>query len=243
MVNICLCDDDKDILNYYCTIINKICVLNNRIINLEIFESGEGLLFEIEENIQKFDIIIIDIFMKKLNGIETAKMLRTYGYTGILIFLTSSDEFALEAFGVESLNYIIKDENQIKRFESVFLKAVMQIEDKKNNKIIVYSNKQRKILDLDNIEYMESVTKKINIYYSTKKIEKINYTLNEILEQTNKYGFIRCHKSYIVNINYILSFNKMQCVLKNDIIIPIGRKYYNSFKEEFSIYEFKSMEE
>ena len=106
MINICLCDDEKNILNYYSEKINEIAKLNNKLIKIEMFESGESLLFELEENPNRFDIIIIDIIMKNVNGIDTTKILRNYGYQGIIIFLTSSSEFALDAFEVEPLSYL-----------------------------------------------------------------------------------------------------------------------------------------
>lgn len=128
MINICLCDDEKNILNYYSEKINEIAKLNNKLIKIELFESGESLLFELEENPNRFDIMIIDIIMRNVNGIDATKILRNYGYQGIIIFLTSSSEFALDAFEVEPLNYIIKDEEQEDKFKEIFLKAIRQVE-------------------------------------------------------------------------------------------------------------------
>lgn len=66
------------------------------------------------------------MLMKSINGIETVKMLRKVGYSGIIIFLTSSKEFALDSFEVEPLNYILKDESN-DWFEDIFLKAAAQV--------------------------------------------------------------------------------------------------------------------
>ena len=241
MINICLCDDEKNILNYYSEKINEIAKLNNKLIKIEMFESGESLLFELEENPNRFDIIIIDIIMKNVNGIDTTKILRNYGYQGIIIFLTSSSEFALDAFEVEPLNYIMKNEDQENKFKEIFLKAIRQVEYDISKKIVIHNKQKNIIVKLDNIIYIESINKKIIIYRLYEEPEEVYYRLNEILKKIEPFGFIRCHKSYIVNTNYIVSFNKLHCILKNNIIIPIGRKYSNEFKNKFIKYEFENI--
>ncbi len=108
MINICLCDDDLNYLNYYSTKINELADIYHIPIMMETYiTSGESLTFELEDNPNRIDIVIIDITMKKLNGIEAGQLLRKFGYTGIIIFLTSRQEtFALTTLSVEPFNYI-----------------------------------------------------------------------------------------------------------------------------------------
>ena len=241
MINICLCDDEKNILNYYSEKINEIAKLNNKLIKIEMFESGESLLFELEENPNRFDIIIIDIIMKNVNGIDATKILRNYGYKGIIIFLTSSSEFALDAFEVEPLNYIMKNEDQENKFKEIFLKAIRQVEYDISKKIVIHNKQKNIIVKLDNIIYIESINKKIIIYRLYEEPEEVYYRLNEILKKIEPFGFIRCHKSYIVNSKYVVSFNNLQCKLLNESIIPIGRKFSKDFKNKFLNYEFENL--
>ncbi|MDU7068470.1 MAG: hypothetical protein E6343_10910 [Clostridium perfringens] len=85
---------------------------------LKTFNLGKSLVFELEDNTNKFDIIIMDIVMKGIDRIETSRILRYYGYNGIIIFLTSSKEFAFDSFRDEPFNYILKNN--------------------KNNRLIIY---------------------------------------------------------------------------------------------------------
>lgn len=230
MLNICLCDDDIKTLNYYSNRIHELAEKNHYLFKIETFKNGESLIFELEDNPNIFNIIIIDILMKNINGIETTKILRKYGYEGIIIFLTSSREFAVESFSVEPLNYILKDEINDK-FNDIFLKAAEEVYKKFDKKVVI-SNKSRNIIvNLNNIVYIESLNKKIILYKGNGEIEKLNCRLSDINEKVKEYGFIRCHKSYIVNLKYIQTFNKMECKLVNGIIIPIGRKYSKEFKK------------
>ena len=217
MINICLCDDDLNYLNYYSTKINELADIYHIPIMMETYTSGESLTFELEDNPNRIDIVIIDIIMKKLNGIEAGQLLRKFGYTGIIIFLTSSKEYALDSFSVEPFNYLIKD-----------------LRDEERKKSIMISSKQtNKLIKLDNILYIESIGKKVILYNLSGEKEELNTTLNSLAEKINEYGFIRCHKSYIVNTTYISSFNKSECSLKQGITIPIGRKYSSTFKENY----------
>ncbi len=233
MINICLCDDDIRYLQHYTSKINDLSNTYSIPITIQTFTCGEGLSFELEDNPNHFDIIIIDIIMKKLNGIQTAQILRKSGFTGVIIFLTSSKEYALDAFLVEPLNYIIKDLHDDERLKSTLLKAIMQIEKTKTKSIMLSIKQTHKIFNLDTISYVESIGKKVVLYNISGEKEEVNMTMNSILEKIQNHGFIRCHKSYIVNASYVTSFNKLECSIKNGITIPIGRKYSSTFKESY----------
>lgn len=179
--------------------------------------------------------------MKNINGIDTSKILRKFGYTGAIIFLTESEDFALESFEVEPLNYILKGGQSYEKLERVLMRAVTDCEKNFDKKIIIHDKGAKKILNLDSIMYIESISKKLIIYNNLGEVCIINHTLNEIIVKLEQYGFVRCHKSYIVNINYIMSFNKLQCVLKSNIIIPIGRRYAKVFKTKFQEHEFENL--
>ncbi len=232
MLNICLCDDDVNILNYYSNRITELLEENNYAFRIETYTSGESLIFELEENPNRFNIIIIDIIMKNINGIETTKILRKYGYNGVIIFLTSSKEYALESFSVEPLNYILKDDSD-NRFNKVFLKAANEVYKISNKSVVISCKPQSKVINLDTITYMESLNKKVILHKISGESEEINCIFKDIYEKVKEYGFIRCHKSYIVNVKYVQSFNKLECRLQKDIIIPIGRKYSKEFRNTF----------
>ncbi|HDN2514132.1 TPA: response regulator transcription factor [Clostridioides difficile] len=239
MLNICLCDDDINVLNYYSNRITELASKHNYAFKIETFKSGESLVFEVEDNPNRFNIIIIDIIMKNINGIETTEILRKYGYNGIIIFLTSSRDFALDSFKVEPLNYILKNDTD-DRFNDIFIKAAIQVYKKSNKNIIVSSKPKNKIVNLDTIIYMESINKKV-VLHKISGEEVINCVFKDIYEKVKEHGFIRCHKSYIVNVKYIQNFNKLECKLQKGIIVPIGRKYSKDFKSMILENEFDNI--
>ena len=240
MLNICLCDDNIEILNYYSNRIKELSDENNYAFTIETFESGESLIFELEDNPNRFNVIIIDIIMKNINGIEATKILRDYGYDGIIIFLTSSKEFALDSFKVEPLNYILKNDSD-NRFDDIFIKAAREVNKIANKNMIISTKSKNIVINLDSILYMESLGKKVILHKVSGDVKEVNCVFKDIYDRVKKFGFVRCHKSYILNIKYIQSFNKLECTLQNDVITPIGRKYSKDFRMTILENEFNNI--
>lgn len=241
MIKICLCDDEKDSIEFYTKVINDITKENDEIIEVEAINSGESLIFSMDNNPNKYDIIILDIFMNNINGIETAKLIRKIGYSGILIFLTNTEEYAIDSFEVEPFNYILKNKEDSMKFEKCIAKAIKKLKNDTNDKIVISTGKVRKILNLKNILYIESINKKLLIYSIDNKVDTINETLSNIEEILCSCGFVRCHKSYIVNIRYIESFSRFECIVYSQKKIPIGRKYLGEFKNKLLEHEIKDI--
>ncbi len=240
MLNICLCDDDINVLEYYSNRISYLLEKSNYAFKVDTFRSGESLVFDLEDNPNRYHIIILDIIMKKINGIDAAKILRNYGYNGIILFLTTSREFALDSFKVEPTNYILKNDEDDK-FKNIFLKAAIQVYRKSNKNILILSKPQNKIINLDTIVYMESLNKKIILHKIYGEVEEIKCVFKEMYEKVKYNGFIRCHKSYIVNIRYVQTFNKLECRVQKEIILPIGRKYSKDFRRVLLENEFDNI--
>jgi len=232
MLSICLCDDDTRVLNCYYNKISDLLKKYNYEFEIETYKNAGSLIFELEDNVNKFKIIVIEIIMKNINGIEATKILRKYGYNGIIIFLTSSKYFALDSFSVDPLNYILKNDSDDK-FNKIFLKAVDEVYKSSDKNIIISCKNKKKTINLDTIIYIESLNKKVILHKISGEIEEINFILKDIYEKVKEYGFIQCHKSYIVNIKYIQAFNKFECKLIKNVIIPIGRKYSKEFRRNF----------
>lgn len=229
MLKICLCDDDLQMLGKWTNKIEKWLNMNECIFRIQTFNSGEQLVFHMEEDPHQFDVIILDIIMGDLDGIEVAKKLRQYGYEGIILFLTSTKDYALDSFCAEPLNYILKEDGE-SQLEKSLLKAIKRIEKEKGDKLIIEGKPFNKMIDLDDILYIESVSKKTVLHKVNGEKEVTNCSLKTLYEKVEEKGFIRCHKSYIVNIQYFQGFNRSTCKLQNGEEVSIGRQYLKEFR-------------
>ena len=177
-----------------------------------------------------FDIILLDIVMPMLNGIDAAKELREKDKNVKIVFLTSSAEFALDSYTVKASNYLLKPLEPTQFFtcldELIFdIKSVSKC-------IIVKGLDAVYRIPLSNIEHVESQSKHIIFYTSDNKtIESTDplYTYENILLFED--GFFKCHRSYIINIHRVDSFSPSEVIMQSGCRIPISRSHQKSFED------------
>lgn len=236
MITIALCDDDYNEISKYTKLILGIAKKHKLDIKIIPFYSGESLLLYLSDTLVPIDIIYLDIMMNKnMDGMEAARRLRKNGCRSQIIFLTSYEDYVFDAFEVNALQYLLKD-NYKNKFESVFLKSVENV-IKKEEKVFSFESAGKTIaIPIRLISYFEIWKRRITIHYDKGKTSDF-YASMESLEYIliNK-GFVRVHRSYIVNLSYIAIFQKSRLHLKNGEEIPVGVTYSKSLKIIFSEY-------
>ena len=237
LYRICLCDDDLNFLEQLENNILKIAKKYKIDVQIDCFPNGETFVFSFKNNFNQYDLIILDIVMKNLNGIDTAKIIREEGFKGTIIFFTSCNNYALDSFEVKPLNYIIKSQADANAIENIFLDFIKNVKETSKYKIQISCGRNSYIFDTPSITYIESSGHNC-IVNTVSGSETILSTLKNLLSLLPSSDFFRCHKGFIVNLNYIKNFNRSQCTLKSGEIIPIGRKYTNDFIEHFTSLKF-----
>ena len=212
MINIGICEDE---LHYRVNITDMLGdILSTYSINYKIYEfsSGEELLSNYPKDL---DILIMDIQMKIINGMDTARKIREFDQNLEIIFMTSFSEFMQEGYEVKAYRYILKPISERKISRNI-LPCINEIMKKKNNYLTINVKNYVDRIKIDSIVYIETDRPNILIYtndnkYTTKmSISKIDKILRE-------HGFFRCHNSYIVNLKLVESMNSNT--------LKIGEKY------------------
>ncbi|MEG1624364.1 MAG: response regulator, partial [Raoultibacter sp.] len=137
VIRLCLCDDDPQFLATCRKKADSLIARNGLEVETKEFESGESLLFFLDENVSYFDFIMMDMLMGEHNGIETMQVLRNHGYEGIVVFLTSSKEYALESFSVSPFNYVLKQDMASEGFDKIFLDAIEAVKKAEERKLVI----------------------------------------------------------------------------------------------------------
>lgn len=225
-----ICDDvPKEILE-----IKKFIMLYNlnkeSEINILTFESGEALETYCIAGEPAIDIIFLDIYMNKKNGIETAELLRNHNWDSKIIFTTSSKEHALESFKVFPFYYLTKPFSS-ETFNSILEKAIKTINTERQKSFTIKTGSVVQTYLYKDIVYFESVERTINLYLSQG--EKISFysKLDDIEKQLKDKRFLRCHKSFCVNMDFISSVENYSFKLTNKVILPITQKKFSQVKK------------
>ena len=184
---------------------------------IDSFLSGRSLL----ESICDFDVIFLDIQMESPNGMETAKILRKRNHHGLLIFVTVLKEYAFEAFVVEAYDYLIKPLNK-SRFKRTMDRAIKALEQKTEKSIVIQKGGSCQVVLLSYIVYCEVQGRKLYIHQHDGKVIDY-YDKLEDFEQRVDRRFFKCHRSYLVNLDYVRGSHNGQVILSQGDEIPVSR--------------------
>lgn len=231
MVNICLCDDNTVILEKYEACLKKTAEKYNLDIYIKIFTSGEEVIDYFEKFSEShIDIIFMDIIMDRMNGVETSRMLRDKGYKGEIIYLTSSREFAVDAYDTFPFYYLMKSEYQ-KKLEEVFLQAMSRKKEKIKDGILCKKGSVMKRIQLDDIQFMEVYGRNI-IIHMQKDVFEFIANMEIIEDKIKNKGFLRTSRSYIVNLKYVKNIMKNKLEMYSGDMVPLSRKNSMAVKKE-----------
>jgi Response regulator of the LytR/AlgR family len=232
---ICICDDFQADRLHIKKLINSYCV--NESLDAEIisFDSGETLLKYYADKKPSFDIVFLDIYMGGKNGIQAARQIREYDSDCKIIFTTSSSEHALESFEVLPFNYLVKPILK-PVFDSAFEKALRAIDKEKQKSLSFLTGSNIRTVYFKDVVYIGSNARLISIHTATGEDFSNKAKLDEIQKQINDRRFIRCHKSFLVNMDYVLSVEEYSFILLDGAKIPITQRYFAGNKKMFFDY-------
>ena len=198
-VNIAICDDNPDELKHLLKIIN----LSNIPTKCTTFKCGKDFLNNY--NIESYDLIIMDIIMNDMIGIDVIKSIRDMDDNTLVAFITSSLDYALESYRLEAIKYIEKPVNNKQIFD---LLKIAHIKIKNKPSFIIKKNGEDYAIPYSRIVFLEQQGRNLIIHISGKNTIEITEKIDKIESQFIRQSFIRCHKSYLVNLGYIKSLNK-----------------------------------
>ena len=229
MLRIAICDDQIEYTQHIFNMIKRKPDMPNNLV-CHVFDNSDTLI-----NIHKntpFDIIFLDIVMPLLNGIETAREIRRHDKDVKIVFLTSSQEYALESYAVKANNYLLKPIQEQAFYHC--LDELLQDYLQQAQTITVRGTHAVQKVALDTIEYIEAQNKLIVFVKSDGTTLNTTEPLHLWEEKLSSYeDFVKCHRSYIVNINHIDTYTPKELLMHSGFRIPISRSYQSTFKETY----------
>jgi DNA-binding LytR/AlgR family response regulator len=238
-LRIAICDDDPAELQRIRNTTAQFSEskLHEHEITVHAFASGADLLRTIKKQ-DGFDLIILDILLPGMNGIELAQQIRENGDDCKILFLTSSPEFAIDSYRVNAFYYLLKPFSE-SELVSLIGRALLAMEDERNTSIVVKSRGKITRLRLSTIQYIESVNHNVNFHLRDGGFIDCFSSLNEfhgaLLVDRR---FVQCHKSFIVNMDYVTGISGKEFALAGNTQVPISRNVYQQVKDAYFDYFF-----
>lgn len=230
MLQIAVCDDNRDFLDQTVGLIERWCEESKVPSEIHKFDNGDALLTK--NATFHMDIIFLDIIMPLLNGMDTAKELRRNDSTVKIIFLTSSPEFALDSYSVKAQGYLLKPVTYEKIKET--LDECSHDFETEPKYIVLKTTFGYQKLYFHDIEYMEAQNKRVIFYLRTGKTVEAVAPLYSFEDRfTDSDGFFKCHRSYLVYLPNVDHFNMNKIITKSGRSIPIARGYGKAFQEAY----------
>lgn len=235
MIKIGICDDEqscKDILYRHCQDISKDLATE---FTYQLFSSGEEVLTT-EETI---DLLLLDIEMSGKDGIETMRKLENYDNIKNILFVSGNSQRVFDSFGSKTRGFLCKPVDYVKLVDEI--KKI--IHSQRNGELIeiVESSGITYVNSLD-IIIIEVVGKTLKIYTKDREYN-INDRLVNWSLKLEKYDIVQVHKSFLVNLEYVMNIKDLVVLDGIDMEVPVGRKYKEICRQKYKEYTFKRLRE
>ena len=239
MYTVLLCDDDAVFLEELRVHVNDIFSKRDDRAKVYSFTEMEGIG---ESTLAQCDIAILDIDFtgKRYNGIDIARRLRAARNDAVIIFLTNYIEYAPEGYEVRAFRYLLKSE-MAQKIERYLEQAIENLGAESESIRFQISGE---IIDIPikSILYIESQLHKINVFIQLPNTKKMGfYTFNnsigQLEEDLSAKGFLRIHKSYLVNMAHIQRYTCHQAELDNGMTLKASAAKYAEQKERYLLWK------
>jgi DNA-binding LytR/AlgR family response regulator len=233
MLRCVLCDDDKAAGDTVRGFLKEYAVQ----LDCSVFCDPFTLLAAVRSG-QKYDIYILDIVMPAMTGIELAREIRKADCSCVIIFITSSDDFHKEAYGVDALSYIEKPPQKAEFFRA--LDRTLRYLGEKSDAVLPIETKSGiAAIHINQIVYVESFRHVLNFHMSdgsTVETRNSSLPLKELTESLRFPPFYMPYRGFIVNLDSVSCLGKLQLTMLTGAVIPIPQKQFSKVRQQYSDY-------
>lgn len=228
MLKIAVCDDEPFMCEMLKEKIGEYLREGSKEFKIFCYPNGESLPVS-----GGFDIVFLDVQMPGISGMELAKRLRENGNSCAVIFVTVLKEPVFDAFEVDAVDYLCKPVDSV-RLKRALERAIRRTEEQKGKTLLIQTMNRRQSVKLDSILYCEVFNRKILLHTQQGVIEYYS-RLSDVANQLDS-RFAKCHRSYLVNLDYLSECSKGQIILTNGERIPVSKARWQAFMSQMLHY-------
>lgn len=232
MIHIAICDDESEMVSLHEDIIKKSLKKCNIGYEIASYSQSANLFYDISEDHYFYDLLILDIEMPEMNGMELAERMKTYLPNVKIIFVTSHEEYAIEAFELSIFRYVPKRDLEGKLTRAV-IDAAKLIELESGMEYVIETRNRLEKIPYQDICYIVRDGKNASIV-SGMGISKVRKSLQQVYEELGTPEFIYIDRGYIVNIIQIMKIQDGMVLMKNGESLPISRSHLQEVKQKIN---------
>lgn len=228
MYKVAVCDDELIVAEKIEYMAKEILKEMTGDFSVDIFTKGEEIINRLKEESTAYHIVLLDIIMDGIDGVRVATELRENGINTTIVFITSAAEFAIKGYEVQAFRYLLKPLNNDELRKTLMLDYKHNYENKYLS--LIRGAEVRKI-PVDDIFYVEISGRKIAIhllddiiYYSEKLSDFQHYLPCD--------NFIRCHRSFIINISKVSMVKRYEAILINEKSVPVSKANFDNVRKQ-----------
>jgi DNA-binding LytR/AlgR family response regulator len=230
MFKIAICDDDLQELARISSLLNQYRTEKDPALQYDAFSNAIDLLDAMKRNV--YHILLLVVLMPEFTGIEADREIRSFDEEVKIIFLTSSREFAVESYAVDAHYYILKPGTAQKLFpilDRIFLES-----QREADALHVKTSSGFTRIPFGKIEFLEVFSKKLLFHLADGTVKEIYGSLSDFEDKLLcREEFIKVHRSYIVNMDAILSLDPKSLTTCARREVPVSRLLYGQVKEAY----------
>ena len=235
VLKIAICDDEKEFRDAAERMLNQ--YMENRAVPFQADTFGVASeLVDMTEKGTVYDIYLLDIYMPGISGMSIATELRSRDIKSPIIFLTSSTDHALEAFGVNATHYLLKPYTKTNFYVGMD-KAMQSITSHRDDSIVLKVDNEYRSLSVSNILYCEAEDKYQRLYLKNGERLLVRITGTELYKQLSAFDcFYRCGRAHIVNLNHIRKVGQDGAAFKDGVQLLLPRSVLAGLRKAFFDY-------
>ncbi|MFI3312758.1 MAG: LytTR family DNA-binding domain-containing protein [Eubacteriales bacterium] len=199
------------------------------------YSSGEALLANLADGFS-LDLLFLDIYMDGINGMETAQKIRNTHNNLPIVFLTITPDFALAAFGVHALGYLLKPVQEAAMV--AYLQKIEPSQPELPDIWVAVVGKSSVALNVRQIMYYEQRGHIGEVHMEDGQVHSVRMTFAEISDQLGGYSYMfTCGRAYLLNLHHIQNLQRQQLTMMDESVLPVPRVAYPLLREAyFSLY-------
>lgn len=236
-MQIAFCDDNKQELQLMLDYAARYKEEHGLYIKTQSYADAETLLRS--SDVLRLSAIFLDIYMEGISGVVAARMLREKGYMGAFVLVTNSHDHFADGYAVDASHYLLKPV-EYKNFSEA-MRRVIRLSGAEARMITVQSGRNWVSVPVVQIQFAEVYNHSTVLHLQAQTL-KVRHALSELEDMLGGEPFLRCYRSYIVNMNYVERIDADSFVLKNGERVPIARDGRQEIQSRYLSYIFKRME-